>query len=118
MAILQELINLSEAKGKTYKVAIVSEEHWDEDYDAGGGESMVSAYEVSQGDIDEISDEYGLDGFHDIINDDDFRSQFIQALEDGSVGNKLPDVKVFSKDPDLGAEGVEGPKGYELVFGW
>ncbi len=89
----QEVAGLTEAKSSNLFV-IVDENQWDEDYENGGGESMLDIYEVTSEELKALKWREGRDG------------KLCAALESGKVGKKTGDqAKVFNNDPDLGAEG-------------
>lgn len=113
--LLKELIALNEAGDRKIKVVFVHEGHWDEDFDNGGGASMCPAFEFKESELEKI----GLESWDHVYHgEDEDRNTLEDALEDGKIGKKLPDVRVENNDPDLGPEGNEAPEGYEILMMW
>lgn len=118
--LLDELVEyndvMNEDEDQTIKVAILDERDWDEYYNNDtAGKSMVDAFEFKESELTKV----GADSWDDIeYSEDSTRTDLVDALRNGEIGKKLPDVEVKNEDFGLGTEGVEVPDGYELLVNW
>ena len=99
-----------------HKFIIMHEDDWDDYDDDDIGSSMLPIYVVSNAELKAFAKEHGFD-VSDFKNEDETEAghALADALENG-LGKVVGKGKVSNPDPDLGAEGIKGPRGVTLLF--